>query len=389
MNSYDIAFVPSDERSHREVLEKIHAAWFRGERPPAQPRPVIRDSWLRLKRCGLNPVNQPAAVADRARGDDAAILAVLPIVRGVIGPLLDDDHILLVLADANGTVRWRAGGRAILRRADQLAFRPGGHWSEKAVGTNAIGTALSTGTPVHVHAAEHFYLSHHGWSCAAAPVIDPRMMRPLGVIDLSSPADQANPMAVALVASVARQIGVELKEEHRRDLGRLAAATRTPGAGRWMLVDDWGWVAAAEGVASSARIRLPSGLSGSFPVDGLGVAGAERVAGGWLLRPAARSEGVQAQLELTIGAHRCWLAAPGAKATSIHELTGRRASIVAWLADHPAGVSARELAEAVYGRPDAVTAVRAEICRVNSALGTVVQSRPYRLSESIRVIDER
>ena len=160
---------------------------------------------------------------DRARGDDAAILAVLPIVRGVIGPLLDDDHILLVLADANGTVRWRAGGRAILRRADQLAFRPGGHWSEKAVGTNAIGTALSTGTPVHVHAAEHFYLSHHGWSCAAAPVIDPRMMRPLGVIDLSSPADQANPMAVALVASVARQIGVELKEEHRRDLGRLAA----------------------------------------------------------------------------------------------------------------------------------------------------------------------
>ncbi|MCB0884326.1 MAG: hypothetical protein KDB34_06215, partial [Propionibacteriaceae bacterium] len=72
-----------------------------------------------------------------------------------------------------------------------------------------------------------------------------------------------------------------------------------------------------------------------------------------------------------------------------HELTGRRASIVAWLADHPAGVSARELAEAVYGRPDAVTAVRAEICRVNSALGTVVQSRPYRLSESIRVIDER
>ena len=90
MNSYDIAFVPSDERSHREVLEKIHAAWFRGERPPAQPRPVIRDSWLRLKRCGLNPVNQPAAVADRARGDDAAILAVLPIVRGMIGPLLDE-----------------------------------------------------------------------------------------------------------------------------------------------------------------------------------------------------------------------------------------------------------------------------------------------------------
>ena len=76
MNSYDIAFVPSDERSHREVLEKIHAAWFRGERPPAQPRPVIRDSWLRLKRCGLNPVNQPAAVADRARGDDAAILVL-------------------------------------------------------------------------------------------------------------------------------------------------------------------------------------------------------------------------------------------------------------------------------------------------------------------------
>lgn len=221
MNSYDIAFVPSDEDRHREVLEKIHAAWFRGERPPAQPRPVIRDSWLRLKpgqqwpESGPGPARGRRGPRQRRRCRDSE---VLPIVRGMIGPLLDDDHILLVLADANGTVRWRAGGRAILRRADQLAFRPGGHWSEKAVGTeHAIGTALSTGTPVHVHAAEHFYLSHHGWSCAAAPVIDPRMMRPLGVIDLSSPADQANPMAVALVASVARQIGVELKEEHRRD----------------------------------------------------------------------------------------------------------------------------------------------------------------------------
>ncbi|WP_341729577.1 GAF domain-containing protein [Brooklawnia sp.] len=387
MVSYDVAFVPSDEKSHREVLARIHAAWCSGERPPAQPRPVIEQSWLRMKRSGVNPAKEPAEIADRPSGEDAPILAVLPLVKGMLEPLLDDD-VLLVLADERGTVQWRGGGRKMMQSADRLAFQPGRRWSEQAVGTNAIGTALSAGIPVHVHAAEHFCISHHGWSCAAAPVVDPRSGRPLGVIDLSFPVGEANPMAVALVASIARQIGVELKETHRRELRRMAASARTPAAGQWALVDHWGWVAASGGIAAADRIRLPGMPLDGFSVDGLGLVRAEPLHGGWLLRPAA-SSGTSVQLELTLSAHRCWFTIRGSGAETIHELQGRRASVVSWLADHSGGVSGRELAEAIYGRPDALAAVRAEISRINRELGTVVHSRPYRLAESIQVIDRR
>ncbi|WIY82302.1 GAF domain-containing protein [Propionimicrobium sp. PCR01-08-3] len=389
MGSYDVAFAQSDEGSHREVLERIHAAWFSGDRPPAQPRPVIRDSWLRVRRAGMNPAKIPATVESEPDAGDAAILTLLPVIESILGPLVDDSRVLLVLSDAQGTIRWRSGERAIMKRADEFSFQPGNRWSEKAVGTNAIGTALSAGIPVHVHAAEHFCVSHHAWSCAAAPVIDPRTMRPLGAIDLSFPVEDANPMAIALVASVARQIGVELKAEHGRSLDRLTASTRTPVSGRWALVDDWGWVAAAGEMPTKGKLRLPGNPQGVFTVDRLGLVTGDRVAGGWLLRPAGTWASVQERLELTLSEHRCRFTVQGSTAGATHELQGRRAQIVAWLADHPAGVSARELAEAVYGRPDATAAVRAEICRINGELGTVVHSRPYRLDDQIKVIDGR
>ena len=54
-----------------------------------------------------------------------------------------------------------------------------------AVGTNGIGTALWTGEPTFVHAAEHFCAGIKSWTCAGAPIRDPLDGKIIGVVDLS------------------------------------------------------------------------------------------------------------------------------------------------------------------------------------------------------------
>lgn len=94
------------------------------------------------------------------------------------------------------------------------------------VGTNAIGTALVTRTPLQVHSAEHFVRSHHGWTCAASPLHDPRDGRLLGVVDVSGPAATVHPATLSLVSAVARVAEGELRARHWAAVERLRSAAR-------------------------------------------------------------------------------------------------------------------------------------------------------------------
>jgi transcriptional regulator of acetoin/glycerol metabolism len=62
--------------------------------------------------------------------------------------------------------------------------RPGADWSERSIGTNAIGTCIAERSPVLIHRDEHFAARFRQASCAATPLFgaDDAL---LGVIDLS------------------------------------------------------------------------------------------------------------------------------------------------------------------------------------------------------------
>ncbi|NED84832.1 transcriptional regulator, partial [Streptomyces sp. SID11233] len=75
---------------------------------------------------------------------------------------------VMIVADAEGRVLWRSGDRRTLRLANAISLAEGAAWEERATGTNAIGTALATGTAVQVHGGEHFVRVLHRWTCAAA-----------------------------------------------------------------------------------------------------------------------------------------------------------------------------------------------------------------------------
>lgn len=89
-------------------------------------------------------------------------------------------------------------------RADRVLLTEGTKWSESAIGTNAMGTALALGTPVQIHSAEHLVRAYHAWTCAAAPVVDPDSGAVIGVIDVTGPQHTRHPVTLALVTTVAQ-----------------------------------------------------------------------------------------------------------------------------------------------------------------------------------------
>ena len=169
----------------------------------------------------------------------SGLMAVLDEVsRGLESIVAEGDNILVV-ADARGRVLWRSGSPSVLGNADRLGFVEGANWGEGAVGTNAIGTALVSNRAVQVFSAEHFMRSHHSWTCAGAPIRDPRTGQVIGVVDVSGPAATVHPTTVALVDVVARLAESHLREQHDRTLNRfrtvaapILARIGQPGAGR-------------------------------------------------------------------------------------------------------------------------------------------------------------
>ena len=137
-------------------------------------------------------------------------------------------------------------------------------WSEDAIGTNAMGTALAVDEPVQIHSAEHLVRTVHSWTCAAAPVHDPDTGTLIGAIDISGPLHTAHPAMVQLVAATAQlaenQLRVRLAiadEQLRiRNMPHLASLRGRPGA----LVTPTGRILAGEPYTGwPVRVRIEPG----------------------------------------------------------------------------------------------------------------------------------
>nr|MDT0522230.1 GAF domain-containing protein [Streptomyces sp. DSM 41633] len=214
-----------DPRRYAMLLSAVYDATMSGDRAPARPRSVIEDSWNRLRAKGINPDRHipprvETAGLDLLRQQSGLMTVLDDVTRGLESVIEEGDNIL-VIADARGRVLWRSGSPRVLGLADRLGFIEGASWSENAVGTNGIGTALVSHRAVQIFSAEHFLRSHHPWTCAGAPIRDPRTGQVIGVVDVSGPAPTVHPTTVALVDLVARLAESQLREAHDRTLNQL------------------------------------------------------------------------------------------------------------------------------------------------------------------------
>jgi hypothetical protein len=373
---------------HARVLQRVHDAVIGGASPPVRPRSVVARSWTRVLGLGLDPsrtnVRQPLPFPDvEARRRRSPLLLVIDELRQVLGSVADASVFVMVVTDAEGVILWREGSARVRLRADALGFTEGARWTEAAVGTNAIGTALAEAAPVQLFSAEHFEQAQHPWYCTAAPIHHPATGELLGVVDVSGPALTLHPVIAALVETAVKLAESRLWRHHElrlEQLRRSAQGVLATVRGPLLVVDDDGWVAHRSGIAVRDRVEVPR-ADRVMAVPGLGLCTPERLAEGWLVRPRAADAAVVAELDLT-GAPVLRLRSEGEPwRTSV---TRRHAEVLLLL--HRAGrrgMTAAQLSTALFGDDEHCVTARAEVSRLRRVLGGLVSTNPYRLADGV------
>ncbi|MFC8918693.1 GAF domain-containing protein [Streptomyces sp. NPDC057116] len=228
----------ADPVERTRALRRAHEAFTGGGRPPesvrAVVRPVVAASWRRSARARVCPDGAACVELDEdalaAYREAHPLAAVMPVVRELTGAYARDGEHLVAVCDAYGRLLWVEGHPGALRRAGRMNFVAGARWAESAAGTNAPGTAIAVDRPVQVYAAEHFRRPVQGWTCAAAPVHDPRTGRLLGAVDITGGDRLAHPHSLAFVQAVARaaesQLALRSPAPEAGDRLRLTALGR-------------------------------------------------------------------------------------------------------------------------------------------------------------------
>ncbi|MFF0156880.1 GAF domain-containing protein [Streptomyces sp. NPDC005263] len=230
-----VALEPGADPAERvRMLLRAHETFTEAGTVPRPVRSVVADSWRRSARAGVGP--DGTASVELSDGDLGAYRAehplarVMPLFRELLGTFAADGEHLLAVCDTRGRLLWVEGHPATRRQADRMNFVPGARWAETAVGTNAPGTAVALDRPVQVFAAEHFIRRVQPWTCAAAPVHDPRSGRVLGAVDITGGDGLAHPHSLGFVQAVARaaesQLALLLPEQPTLDTPQLSALGR-------------------------------------------------------------------------------------------------------------------------------------------------------------------
>lgn len=377
-------------------MVRVRQAVLAGRRPDAAPRAVIGASWRRVSARGLDPGGGPEleplddAELIRAR-EQSGLHPLLPQLREHLLPAAESAGQLMVVADTAGRVLWREGTTSILKHADGLGFVGGSAWTEGNVGTNAIGTCIVTGIPVHIHAAEHYAETHTPWTCAAAPLHDPLTGKLLGVVDLSGPAHTVHAGTLSLINIAARLAELEIRSAHQERLAMLRAVAAPMLArmdGKALVVAQDGAVAAVTGFSASEFVPLPADLAaGAAWFPALGHVTAEPLRGGWLLQlhddeiTAGTQRGTSMVLDLSGPEHLLRVSGPSGDWTQ--SPSPRHVEILLSLVRHCEGRSAAQLANDLFADPTRTVTVRAEMSRLRRTLGPLLEHQPYRIAAGV------
>ena len=183
----------------------------------------------------------------------ALACAARPVLERLSRAIVDTRYFAMV-TDAEGIVIEVGALPEGTERADRHArdiARVGVDLSEQAVGTTAIGAALSELAPVWLHRGEHFFSDTSIYSCAGAPLFGPEGDC-IGMLDLTGIQVTERPELRLLAAMSARSIENALVQQHPCALllrihwpGYMPSAD-TEGL---LCIDEEGYVSGANAVA--------------------------------------------------------------------------------------------------------------------------------------------
>jgi transcriptional regulator of acetoin/glycerol metabolism len=172
----------------------------------------ITQSWIRcLDEYRLDPgtcaepeVVSPVELQERQeRLSD--VQAVAKVEMANLYQQLAGSGYAIMLTDREGVLLNYFGDPAFTHAASKTGLMPGAVWTERAQGTNGMGTCLFERRPVSVHQDEHYLSRNIGLSCAAAPIFD-HQGELVGVLDASGESHLAQQHTLALVSMSVQMI---------------------------------------------------------------------------------------------------------------------------------------------------------------------------------------
>ncbi|HHB2029943.1 TPA: sigma-54-dependent Fis family transcriptional regulator [Bacillus cereus] len=171
----------------------------------------ISESWHRCKQANVNPhmnkgqkILSSNILQEQKKKSEIFLDIALPQIQNM-RKTIDELQMMALLIDPDGYVLSLSGNKQTLKRAKHINFIEGVKWTESAVGTNAIGTALEIEEAIMISGTEHYTVASHSWSCAAAPIHndDGKL---IGVLDFSCPIEFSHPYMLGMVTSIAHAI---------------------------------------------------------------------------------------------------------------------------------------------------------------------------------------
>lgn len=177
-------------------------------------RREIADSWIRCRKYGVNPHSGKGNIIhpniNKLIDKNNELISVARPVIESIYSMVRGSGFAIFLVDKEGYIIDIIGDKDIMERAEELNFLKGELWSEKVVGTNAIGTALYLNKPVQTIGAEHYGINQHSWTCSAAPIYD-EDDNLIGCINMSGNYYNAHSHTLGIVTAAAQSIQKQME----------------------------------------------------------------------------------------------------------------------------------------------------------------------------------
>lgn len=213
-------------------------------------RPLMHDSWQRCLEQGVSPLQSKTSINLNEEqikeyvSTDSLFRTLKPVLTKLKDMYMDSGH-LITFCNPSGDIVYLDGDLSLMLKAEDMNFVAGSSWAENNAGTNAIGTAIATGSPIQVFAGEHFCQEVQKWTCSAAPIRDPATQKILGVIDLTGIWAVNDPYFLSVVTSAAqdvtRMLCNQLKMERFKLLEYYQRQTVSERSKSYLVVLDRGW----------------------------------------------------------------------------------------------------------------------------------------------------
>lgn len=177
-------------------------------------RKSIADSWIRCRKYnvdyngGIGRKVPPDVLSKKTVQNQQLLFVAKPIMEKMYKTVAGSGF-SIILTDNEGCLLEVLGDENVMEMASELNFIKGALWTEKEVGTNAIGTALYMDEPIQTIAAEHYCKKHHSWSCSAATIHDENR-NVIGCLDMSGNYKGAHSHTLGMVLTGAFSIEKQL-----------------------------------------------------------------------------------------------------------------------------------------------------------------------------------